>query len=247
MSKKNRKIKKPVVYFDIDEELKKFNYQPLSTLQCGDHAFVKVVNENGQKVYILIDEPLTLNTNLQLTLSADSFTDYSQKSKVLKIAELECHGLILECHEGLCYLYHTVEDQADNLIVKESNYLLEEKVETDQLCYPVVKLSEVKHDNALVVSGCNNIIRHLRNDTYTTCYKQLLELQENCKILNEDVGELIKLINLNTNKVKSIDDLVSKNQKIDQLICGMQKLTLLNRQIEQVDYEVNDYIDHLIK
>src|SRR4029078_13621379 len=243
MSKKNRKVKKSIDYFNIEVEVKKYNYQPLTILAAGDHQFIKVLNEKGQKLYLLIDELLNIKADLTLTLNNDTLTDYSQKANALKIAELESYGLIFEQPEGLCYIYNTVEEKEDNLVVKEENYLLNEKVDTDLLCYPIFKLSEVKTDNNLVLSGTDNIVRHLRNDAYASYYKQLTNLRQSIINLNEDYNDLLKLINFKTSKVKQIDNLISKNEAIDKLICGMSKISNLRLQIDNIDQLINDYID----
>lgn len=250
MSKKARtvKTKKPTIeYYNIEEELEKYHYTTLSIISCDNNTFVKALNQNGQKVYILIDEDLTLNPNFILYKCSNCLVDYSQKIKVLNIVGMESYGIIYEHPKGLCFVYNSIADDSANLVVNEFNYELNEPMETNMLWYPVIRLSEIKLNNNVVLEALEGIIKHLRNDAYTTYMSSLNHLHQDIQYLNEDFAELMNAINDNIIKIKNKTDLVERNEMINQIITIMSKMSQYKNTIDNINYDINSYLDYFDK
>ena len=275
---------------ELENELISYQYIPLSTIIIKNdngmflHKYIKAVNRMGQKVYILIDGDTKKNINPDLTLidnKEGNVLPYSLKSGVMKMAGMDTSGVAIECDQnGLCMLTNDINEEDDNLSIIESNFTFKEQPSTGSvvenygchMSYPVVKLSEIKVNNDIVVEGTNNVTRKLRNSSYTTYLEEMKNVICSVQALEESQNTLLNLFENNaltlndsldqleewndyytTNKPTAecdikkqnliIHNMRIRNDYISYLICGMKRIADTQKQIDKLNNNVNEYIE----
>lgn len=275
---------------ELENELLSFGYIPLSTIIIKDsrgeflHKYIKAINNMGQKNYILIDADTKQNILADLTLIDNKYGNilpYSLKAGAIKMAGLDISGLAIECdNDSICMLSNTINDEDDNISITESNFTFTEE-KTDAavtenygcyMSYPVVKLSEIRVNNKLVVEGANIVTRKLRNSSYVTyledmkttivalkelevSHKTLLNLFEtNALTLNESLDQLENWNQyyLNNKPVEECDvkkhnmiihNMRIRNDYIGYLICGMMRASSQSQKINELNNNVKEYLE----
>src|SRR5438445_4884722 len=169
----------------IENELMSYEYICLNSITIQndkkiqiDH-YIKALNKLGQKVYILIDVKYDNQLDADLTLietKRGNILPYSLKSGAALLFGMDVTGVAFECDKnGLCVLTHSIDDQDDNLNVIESNFTFLDAYQQNHvvienygchLSYPVVKLSEIRVNNQLVVEGTDIVTKKLRINAY---------------------------------------------------------------------------------
>jgi hypothetical protein len=275
---------------DLEEELMKYNYIPLSTIIIKDNngdflnKYIKAVNQLGQKVYILIDIDVKRNVLPDLTLidtKQGSTLPYSLKAGAMKMAGLDASGIAIESDDnGLCMLESVMDEENDNFSIVESNFTFTEEQKTGaivenygcHMSYPVVKLSEIRVNNKLVVEGANAVTRKLRNCSYETYLEDMKQTIDAVQNLQESHQTLLNLFETNalelTNSLCNLEEwnnyylenkpvkecdikkhnliihnMRIRNDYIGYLICGLKKVSDNKYQIDKINNNIKEYIE----
>ena len=186
---------------NIETELLNAGYAPLSKIVVradnGDKRtqYIKAVNKKGQKVFILIDVTgYTTARAADLTLieaHSASIVPYSLKTGAYNCAGKDVCGVAFECgSDAVCVLARGAQD----LTPKEANFVFVEQhavsaatleSEGSIVTYPVIRLSEIRTNPALVLSNTDIVTRRLRNTTYVAQLQELAVAQQSINKLNE--------------------------------------------------------------
>ena len=271
---------------EIEEELLSFGYIPLSNINIQNergeisNQYVKAVNKMGQKVYILLDDSIQ-NIDSDLTLietKNGNILPYSLKNGALKMAAMDTSGVVFECDQGgLCVLSNIMDDE--NLTSTESNFtFVEEKNPSAtvienygcHMSYPVVKLSEIRVNNHLVMDGSNMVTRKLRNSSYTAYLQDMKNVQDSILDLEDQNNALVHLLEVNAAKLNEtlstleqwnqhyidnppttdcdikkhnliIHNLRIRNDYIAYLICGMKRVAEYKPQIDKLTTNIKEF------
>src|SRR3972149_7805017 len=185
----------------LENELLNAGYAPLSRIVIrtdnGDKRtqFIKAINKKGQKVFILIDvNGYTTARSTDLTLIEAhnaSIVPYSLKTGAYNCAGKDVCGVAFECGpDAVCVLSRDTQDLAP----KEANFVFVEQhapaaavIESEGtiMTYPVVRLSEIRANPALVLSNTDTVTRRLRNTAYVSLLEELATTQQSINKLNE--------------------------------------------------------------
>ena len=251
---------------EIETELLSYGYIPLSNINIqNDHGeiinqYIKALNQMGQKVYILLDDDNIQNLDSDLTLvetKNGNIIPFSLKSGSLKMAGMDTAGIAFECDQnGLCVLNNVMNEEDENLTSVESNFtFVEERTNSAavvenygcHMSYPVVKLSEIRVNNTLVMDGANMVTRKLRNSSYNAYLQDMIHVQSSILELDVQNNALLELLQVNAAKLnESLATLESWNkyylENPPQTDCDVKKHNLIihNMRIR------NDYIAYLI-
>jgi len=275
---------------ELEQELMKYHYIPLNTIIIKDddgeflNKYVKAVNQLGQKVYILIDVDTKRNVLSDLTLvdtKLGNVLPYSLKAGAIKMAGMDASGIAIESDQnGLCMLESVMDEENDNISIIESNFTFKEEQTTNSvvenygchMSYPVVKLSEIRVNNNLVVEGANTVTRKLRNASYNTYLEDAKCTIEAVKELEDSHETLVSLLENNALELtQSITDLETwnryylenkpieecdikkhnlilhnmriRNDYIGYLICGLKKISDNRYQIDKLNNSIKEYIE----
>lgn len=280
----------PVIETEKAEDvLTNYDYIPLTTIIINDNKnnfknkYVKAINKMGQKVYILIDnDNKNLNYDLILMETNNGNTiPFSLKNGSLNLAGMDVSGIMFECDKnGLCLLENVVNENNENMSTLESNYKLVEDnkkssiIENDggYLNYPVVKLSEIKINNNLVIESSNNVTKKLRNISYKNNLEELYNMYDSIENLQKTQNQLFNIIKNNSKNLKEtietledwnryyienppeteidikknnniIHNLRIRNDYINYIICGMNQISEYIPKINEINDTMNDYIN----
>jgi hypothetical protein len=275
---------------ELEEELMKYHYIPLNTIIIRDddgdflNKYVKAVNQMGQKVYILIDVDTKRNVLSDLTLvntKMGNVLPYSLKAGAMKMAGMDASGIAIESDQnGLCMLESVMDEENDNISIIESNFTFKEEQTTNSvvenygchMSYPVVKLSEIRVNNNLVVEGANTVTRKLRNASYNTYIDDVKTAIEAIKELEESYVSLLTMLETNAMELtQSLTDLETwnkyyldhpptqecdtkkhnlilhnmriRNDYIGYVICGLKKAGDDRYPIEKLNNNIKEYTD----
>lgn len=275
---------------ELEEELMKYHYIPLNTIIIRDddgdflNKYVKAVNQMGQKVYILIDVDTKRNVLSDLTLvntKMGNVLPYSLKAGAMKMAGMDASGIAIESDQnGLCMLESVMDEENDNISIIESNFTFKEEQTTNSvvenygchMSYPVVKLSEIRVNNTLVVEGANTVTRKLRNASYNTYIDDVKTAIEAIKELEESYVSLLTMLENNAMELtQSLTDLETwnkyyldhpptqecdtkkhnlilhnmriRNDYIGYVICGLKKAGDDRYPIEKLNNNIKEYTE----
>ncbi|CAH6420686.1 Hypothetical protein HVR_LOCUS1255 [uncultured virus] len=185
----------------LENELLNAGYAPLSKIVIrADNGekrtqYIKALNKNGQKVFILIDvSGYTTARSTDLTLIEAhnaSIIPYSVKTGAYQCADKDVCGVAFECgSDSVCVLTRSPQDltpKEANFVFVEQNTLSAASIEAPDgsiMSYPVVRLSEIRANPALVLSNTNIVTRRLRNSSYTSLLEELASEQQSIINLN---------------------------------------------------------------
>lgn len=268
----------------IENELLTLGYVPVSRVIVRNHRdntkYIKCLNKYGQSVYVLIDEAgftTARPSDLYLYESADvTIMPYSAKIGSYECAKSDVCGVAFECgSNGIC----TMIREPQSLDPVETNYIFKSEhtngVVTDvdsSISYPVVRLSEIRANNQLVLENTAKVLRQLRNSEYKEMIQELaltqkaiIELQskfEDYNLLREKAAEQIhttlsKLEGWNDEYLrippttdadreayKRIQtNLVFRNKAIITMLHSMRKISELRFSIEKVTETIGEITD----
>lgn len=186
----------------LENELLNAGYAPISKIVIrtdnGDKRtqYIKAINKKGQRVFIKIDvNGYTTARASDLTLIEAhnaSIVPYSLKTGAYNCAGKDVCGVAFECgSDAVCVLTRAPED----LTPKEANFVFVEQkapaaaatVETEEgtiMSYPVILLSEIRANPALVLANTDAVTRRLRNSTYVAELQELAAVQQAINNLN---------------------------------------------------------------
>lgn len=251
------KDKVPEVKMDaeIEKELLMYGYIPLNTIVIQDannnkitSTYIKALNKLGQKVYILVDGIYNYNLTSDLSMvetKNGSMLPYSLKTGAMKMAGMDT-GVAFECDKkGLCVLNNTIGENDDNISVVESNFTFLEPKDTGtvvenfgcHLSYPVVNLSEIKINDALVLQGTSCVTHKLRNAAYHTYMQELDCFQESINKLQESYTYFHNLVGVNAGKL---------NENLEMLE-GYNAYYMQNNPCNDVDMKKYKLIKHNLR
>lgn len=275
---------------ELEQELMKYHYIPLNTIIIRDddgeflNKYVKAVNQMGQKVYIMIDVDTKRNVMSDLTLvntKMGNVLPYSLKAGAMKMAGMDASGIAIESDQnGLCMLESVMDEDNDNISIIESNFTFKEEQTTNSvvenygchMSYPVVKLSEIRVNNNLVVDGANTVTRKLRNASYNTYIEDVKSTIEAIKELEESYVSFLGMLENNAVELtQSLTDLETwnkyylehpptqecdvkkhnlilhnmriRNDYIGYVICGLKKAGDHRYPIEKLNNNIKEYTD----
>lgn len=274
---------------ELENELLSYGYIPLSTIIIKNDQgefmskYIKAVNNMGQKNYILIDTDTKRNVLADLTLidnKEGNVLPYSLKAGAIKISGMDTAGLAIECNENICMLSNTINEEDDNISITESNFTFSEEksnmsVAENYGChmsYPVIKLSEIRVNNKLVIEGANLVTRKLRNASYNMYLEDMKNTITSIKDLENSHNTLLNLFEENAlNLNESLEQLEIwnnyyienkpdkeceikkqnmithnmriRNDYIGYLICGMNRASSQINEINKLNNNVKEYIE----
>ncbi len=273
---------------DIEEELLSYGYIPLSNINIQNdegeisNQYVKALNQMGQKVYILLDLDNIQNLDSDLTLvetKNGNIIPFSLKSGSLKMAGMDTSALMFECEDGLCVLSNVMNEEDENLMSTESNFtFVKERNDSAAvvenygcyMSYPVVKLSEIRVNNQLVMEGANMVTRKLRNSSYNAYLQDMIHVQNSILELDVQNNALLALLQVNATKLNEslatleswnkyylenppvtdcdikkhnliIHNMRIRNDYIAYLICGMKRVAEYKPQIDKLTNGLTEF------
>lgn len=284
-------LENDVLLYDkaLEEELTKYHYIPINTILMQDrqgntkNKYIKAVNQMGQKVYIQIDDDYK-NFDTDLTLvetKQGSIIPYSIKNGAMKMAGMDVCGVVFEGQDwNMCMLENVVHDEDENVTVMESNFtVLEERPDTAivenygcHMSYPVVKLSEIRVNNALVMEGANCVTRKLRNASFKAYSDDMINTQASIACLSNAYNELFDIFERDSTKLMEtlntleeynayymtnppstecdmkksniiVHNLRLRNDYIANLICAMKEVSEYKTQIDQLSINISEFKD----
>jgi uncharacterized phage infection (PIP) family protein YhgE len=138
------------------------------------------------------------------------------------------------------------------------------------MSYPVIKLSEIRVNNDIVVEGTNNVTRKLRNSSYSTYLQEMKNVIQSVQELEQSQQELLTMFEDNAVTLnESLDQLEEwneyyiknkptkecdmkkhnliihnmriRNDYIGYLICGMNRISEMQRSVDQLNSKVKEY------
>ena len=189
----------------LENELLNAGYAPLSKIvvrtESGEKRtqYIKAINKNGQKVFILIDvNGYTTARASDLTLmeaQGASIIPYSIKTGAYECANKDVCGVAFECGaDAVCVLSRG----SDDLNPKEANFVFVEQqapsaasIETKDgtiMSYPVIRLSEIRVNPELILSNTDEVTKRLRNAAYSSLIQELAEEERSILNLNAAFG-----------------------------------------------------------
>lgn len=276
----------------LENELLNAGYAPLSKIvirtDSGDKRtqYIKAINKKGQKVFILIDvNGYTTARSTDLTLieaHSASIVPYSLKTGAYECAGKDVCGVAFECgSDSVCVLSRGAQD----LSPKEANFVFVEQpapaaatLETEGsiMTYPVIRLTEIRANPALVLANTDIVTRRLRNSTYSAELQELAAAQQSINKLNaafirfnhlrEDAASklnrtLTQLEQWNdvymanpptTDEAKDRYrrlqyNLAQRNDGIATLLRSMKKVSDKRLEIDVITKEINDITDYAEK
>lgn len=184
----------------IENELLNAGYAPVSRIVVradnGDKRtqYIKAINKKGQKVFILLDSHgYTTARSTDLTLieaHSASIVPYSLKTGAYECAGKDVCGVAFECGaDAVCILSRGSQD----LTPKEANFIFVEQqaptaasieVDGSVMTYPVIRLTEIRANPALVLVNTDTVTRRLRNTSYSAELTELSMTQQSINKLN---------------------------------------------------------------
>ena len=262
-----------------EEELKSFGYQPIKTIGLknkDDHVvYIKSINKLGQTVYIMMDVMNNINCDMTLVETQDTFAASGIKTHMMNLTGFDVHGVAIECDQhGVCVLNNVMTNDETTRLV-ETNYATSSVTNVTDGChlsFPIVTLSEIKHNPDLVLEGSNIVTRKIRNSFYQTYVKDMIHVRESIDQLNNAYQRLVTLFEQDALKLNETlstlenynnhyinhpptDDnaikksnLILYNMKVrhdyvSQLLCGMQRATNYKAQIDHLVDEVDEFLE----
>lgn len=269
----------------LENELLNAGYAPLSKIVIRTNSgekrtqYIKAINKKGQKVFILIDvHGYTTARSTDLTLIEAhnaSIVPYSLKTGAYNCAGKDVCGVAFECGaDAVCVLARGPQD----LTPKEANFVFVEQSEPSAaaiemdgsiMTYPVIRLSEIRANPALVLVNTDVVTRRLRNSAYTILLQELAMDQQSIGKLNEAFVHFNRMredaatkLNRTLTQLEQwneiyianppIDDdakdryrklqynLVQRNEGIATLLRSMKKIADMHIEIDVLTKEIND-------
>lgn len=178
----------------IEEELKRLGYVPINRIMetdetndntneknarigCIGCVYVKAINPSGYIVFVEMDEDgyIIHQEGAMITTRKkkdDMVSLYSKKS-AMECAQTDVCGLAFECRDGICSLTHsdssTMPEEV-NFVIKDSRKI--EKKE-NPVAYPIVRMSEIRHNPELTLKNVDLCTKRLRNTSYRYSNEQV--------------------------------------------------------------------------
>lgn len=273
----------------LENELLNAGYAPLSKIvirtDSGDKRtqYIKAINKKGQKVFILVDvHGFTTARATDLTLIEAhnaSIVPYSLKTGAYNCAGKDVCGVAFECgSDAVCVLSRGQQD----LTPKEANFVFVEQhapsaatIETEGtiMTYPVIRLSEIRANPALVLANTDIVTRRLRNTAYTSELQELAQMQQSINKLSVSFIEFNKMredaaikLNKTLSQLEQWNDvyinappisdeakdryrklqynLVQRNEGIATLLRAIKKVSDKRMEIELISKEINDITEY---
>jgi hypothetical protein len=197
----------------IEKELVSYGYMPMEKViirtKSDDKArYVKAMNKVGQTLFIELDgEGVVQVTSKDITLTQtnkSTMVPYSAKMGTMNCLDLDVCGVAFECSNGICTLQRDIRSTSP---VETTFTTVEEYapktalVKGSPVAYPIIRLSEIRNNNELVLRTVNKAVQKLRNDSHSTCTHYL---QESSQIINEMSNEYNRFVNNQRNLFKSL-------------------------------------------
>lgn len=271
----------------IENELMTYGYVALNSISIQNDKkievdrYIKALNKMGQKVYILIDTPHQHIVDADITLiesKKGNMIPLSLKLGVSQIGSLDVSAMAIECDKnGLCILKHVIDNDDDNLSLIESHFTFN-NMSTDlvaienygcHLTFPIVKLSEIRANNQLVVEGTDIVTKKLRINMYQDTMQELSQMPEMIKELELSYMDFKNVIDANFIKIKDnlvqlekynqyyvenppSDDVAIQKQSLIKhnmrlrndyhvlLLCGMKRVAENKQNIENIIDQLHD-------
>jgi hypothetical protein len=183
---------------DIERELVRYEYQPVSRIQGTDPGgdervkYIKALNKYGQYVFIELDGPDTVVT-----------IDDSQ------ITHLDTEKV----YEAPSNVRAQVARIGSEFIRSERASDTRALLSSDQLAHPVVRLSEIRNNPQLTLQYENQLVTEMRNTSYGNLVDELYDMSTSINKLVEEFN----LFNLVRNQLATDvrDSLASNRAAVD--------------------------------
>jgi len=193
-------IKDPVV----ENELIKSGYLPTQKIMINEGSqkqcmFIKATNKFGQPVLIkLDDEGVVVESQADLTIvksNVGQIGDYSSRVGERVCMQSEACGLAYVCNNGVCVM----ENDNSGKIIESKFEFVKRFSEQDAIigdepvAYPVVSLSDIRANPALVLDITNKATKRLRNAAYNNSTQSLIDVRNNIEKLNLVFNEFLRI------------------------------------------------------
>lgn len=244
----------------LEKELITHGYMPMEKViirhkQNDKARYIKALNKLGQTVFIDLDSDGVVHVNpTDVTLTQtnkSTMVPYSAKMGTMNCLDLDVCGVAFECSNGICTLHRGVRSS----IPIETTFTTVEDygpkaaiVKGSPVAYPIIRMSEIRANNQMVLKTVNKATRKLRNDSHAIC---VTHLHHSSTLINELSKEYNKFIDqqksLFSSISSSIEILENSILKIDDVekLNGDEKEVYALRQFNLK--ERNDYIIELLK
>jgi hypothetical protein len=178
----------------IETELLEYGYAPINKIVVRDGTgtnvtqYIKAINKKGQRVFILVDvsgfmTPRSADV-INMKPRSASVVPYSIKTGAYTCAGKDVCGVAFECgSDSVCVLARGAND----LNPVEANFSFTEvkdktagtlEVNDTIMSYPVIRMSEIRVNPALVLSNTDLVTRRLRNATYSSDLADLVATEK---------------------------------------------------------------------
>jgi hypothetical protein len=180
----------------VETELISYGYLPTQKIMINENnekqaMFIKATNKFGQPILIkLDDEGKVVESTSDLTIiktNTGQIGDYSSRVGEKICMQTEACGLAYVCNNGICVM----ENDNNGRVVESKFEFVKRFSEQDAIigdepvAYPVVTLSDIRANSALVLEITNRATKRLRNAAYANSTVSLVEVRENIQRLNE--------------------------------------------------------------
>ncbi len=188
----------------VENELMKYGYLPTQKIMINENSqkqcmFIKATNKFGQPVLIkLDDEGIVVESQADLTIvksNIGQIGDYSSRVGERVCMQSEACGLAYVCNNGVCVM----ENNNDGKVVESKFEFVKRFSEQDAIigdepvAYPVVSLSDIRANPALVLDITNRATKRLRNAAYNNSTQSLIDVRNNIQKLNESFNEFLRI------------------------------------------------------
>lgn len=186
----------------VENELISYGYLPTQKIMINESnqkvaMFIKATNKFGQPVIIKLDDDgKVMESTSDLTIikvNTGEIGDYSSRVGEKLCMQTEACGLAYVCNNGIC-----VMDNGTNGKITETKFEFVKRfseqdavIGDEPVAYPVVTLSDIRANPALVLEITNRATKRLRNAAYNDGTMALIEVRENIQKLNEAFNRFI--------------------------------------------------------
>jgi prefoldin subunit 5 len=189
----------------VEQELYKAGFYPedkiITTDEDGERhvRYIKTATKMGQTVLVELDTKgyvvVDPKDHSVLESKTVNVVPYSLKVGTQQCMGNDVSGVAFICKEGICTIVRNDTGQPE-----EKNYTFIEKVadkavlvDGSPIAYPIVKLSEIRANCALVLKSIDDSTRRIRNASYKAVSEDLAKTEQAIKSLDKNFETFKKL------------------------------------------------------
>ena len=196
---------------ELDVNLESYGYVTIKRIAARDDGeptihYVKAINKNGEKVYIMVDLDKVFEAqpsdHLMKFDTLSGQLPLSVKNGAIKASSLETIGVAIECEHGDLTIVYREPNKIHPIEIHYYNHEFEYS-ENCILSFPVVRLSEIYIDNDTVLNNSSIVTGRLRNNIHDILIEDINEFGEQ---LNELSAAFMNFHELHTKICNQIND-----------------------------------------